>query len=559
MAFIKLRPWPFRKDEVAELYWLCSPYQDRQGRWRFKAIFLTEKDVIVPVEFSWGFLPNLRLGQKYSNGLPLIFKNGVVKEIPIQSNLTGKLCNAFNLPANLHYLFRNSEYGKELLWNYQINGQTYYVSCLEIIRAYFARNKLLAYAMLKPNGLDLLIDKFNVIGTKVSVELSRLIPKNLLNDRSILHLLWLHSSKIGRTSWDAVYNNLLKQAISRRYSNVRQAFQQGLPLLASPPDNVDGKWVIRGVTKGQSTLIMEILYIDGLRLDYTEIEYAHPMLRKKQKVKLPRKIVRSREQGHLKDYELDEQHRLPKSQGNEESIEAPLPGLGFIDPPELRQSPSLVQNINSGLGGFNTEGSGGAREKRQEDVSFEDPVSGGEIAPGEFKNRDVVSGLDKNGFAEFSKVVEYIQKALPHARISSDIIDIPLGKKFSLCSDGARRKCACVYIDQSQLTKTCILEVLRSDEWDVSTMIIQPKNQTNLRELENCALSLIHQLMANGGHWHNNGLKKISANYKIDKLKHKRGDTKEQWGNRILKKCLISVPWIKEGTIRNVLTTDTGI
>lgn len=535
MAFIKLRPWPFGRDEVVELYWLCSPYLNGQGRWRIKAIFLTEKGNTVPVEFSWGLLPDLRLGQKYSNGLPLMFKKGVIKEIDIQSNLTGNLCNAFNLPVNLHYLFKNPEYGKEILWSFEINGQTYYVSCLEIIRAFFARNKMLAYALLKPNGLDLLINKFDVIGTKVSVELSRNIPKNLLNDRNVLHLLWLYSSKIVRSSWDAVYNNLLKQAVNKKYPNVKQAFQQGLPITASPPLTGEGKWAIRGTEKGKSILIMEILYIDGLKLDYSEIEYSHPLLKKKQKVQRPRKLVRSREHSPLRNYELDQFQRSPKSQSNEENLEAAVPGIGFVDPPEVKRLFNLAQKVNSGSGGFSTEGSGGAREIQQENVSFEDPIIGGEIAPGEFKDKDVINGLNRNGFAEFSKAVEYIRKALPHAQISSDIIDIPLGKRFSICSNGTRRKCACLYIDQSQFTKICILEVLRSDDWDVSTLIIQPKIRVNIQELEKCSLSLIHQLVTNNGHWNNYSL--ISQQkFRIDKFKHIKWESAEHWGRRIISK-----------------------
>ncbi|MNP41725.1 hypothetical protein D3C76_1354410 [compost metagenome] len=111
------------------------------------------------------------------------------------------------------------------------------------------------------------------------------------------------------------------------------------------------------------------------------------------------------------------------------------------------------------------------------------------------------------------------------------VIRILLGKRFSICPNGASRTCAIVQVSSPVFTKY-ILEVARPDDWSISTLILQPMKDPILRETEKKINVLLYGLVQKGGHWDNAFLKLIDY-IKIEKVKHYRCDTAISWLNRV--------------------------
>lgn len=68
MATLTLRSWPFPENQETELFWFGSPFMDYKGNWRIRVAFRTSSMNIKVVSYPWGTLPNLRIGQVYTNG-----------------------------------------------------------------------------------------------------------------------------------------------------------------------------------------------------------------------------------------------------------------------------------------------------------------------------------------------------------------------------------------------------------------------------------------------------------------------------------------------------------
>lgn len=69
---IRWSPWPFATDQVVTLYWIRSPQHDQiSHQWMTTAVFQDDARILHDVRVPWGFLPWLKVGISYRNGIPV--------------------------------------------------------------------------------------------------------------------------------------------------------------------------------------------------------------------------------------------------------------------------------------------------------------------------------------------------------------------------------------------------------------------------------------------------------------------------------------------------------
>lgn len=99
---LKIQPWPFKKDEKVQLYWLCSPFLDEQKGWLLQAVFKRADNSVREVTIPWGTIPYLVLGQKYIDGIPIITeKAGRIYQLTTPDRSSFKLGMAYDIPLAL--------------------------------------------------------------------------------------------------------------------------------------------------------------------------------------------------------------------------------------------------------------------------------------------------------------------------------------------------------------------------------------------------------------------------------------------------------------------------
>lgn len=502
MASLRLRPWPFEKGEIVELYWFCSPFLNKQGRWRLRVAFLTRNKEIEVLEYSWGILPFMQLGQKYVDGVPVGFsKTGVIGSLNIPNPSSGSICNSFEIPPNLYYLHKDKRLGNEKLWNLKLDNKDYYIPCIELVRSLLTPSKTLTNAILRPHGLDLLIESSSVNSGKLSLGLSKDVPKAVLNDAMILHLSWLSQIKEARVAWDAVFNNLFKEALSTNPFQPPKALEETTIIVAKPPSIRGLNWIYRGIQRGNSVLILELIGIKGLFLPFHEIDYSHPSLKAAHKVNLPKKFGGVRERLVEQSYGLAHPDKIVKSNRDGPGVDVPGFALSFIRTPYVKKMPISVQTVSAGQGQLSSSGPGGVLESVNCEVGADEPIHGGDCKPIEFNKLEILHSLTAAGFEEFAKVAANILMAVSDVNASLNIVRLNTRRKFAVCPNGQRRSCAVLFIEYPNLWSCSIFEVFRPDNWPVSTLLVVHKRGTAYYSIEKSTRLLIKALISGGGHW----------------------------------------------------------
>lgn len=528
MSSLILRPWPYEKNEEVELYWLCSPYMNIHRQWILKAVFKYYSDVKT-VELPWGTLPYLRLGQKYRNGIAIdSYKRGSLGEIKINDE-NFEICNSFDMPPKLFYLYKNYEYGMQKMCKFTAQGIKYYIPCIEVLRSFFAKSKTLTNYILKPNGLDFLITESEITNDCLNISLSIEIPESIVNNETAAHLGWIKYNEEAFKSWTSVYGNIFDNG------NVNHSYIQLLP-----PVRQDCKWNYRGINNDNSVLILELISSTGLRTPFKYIRFFHPKILRNKVTEIPEKIRRSKtEEG--KQFELIDGKNTAgtRKQQNQPTLELPSTQFTFEDILKIEKIKEKNKEIFIGLKIIPNANIGSSNKKENDlKVSTGDWISEGKIEPIEFESLETVKGRKGKGLEEFYEVIKYIADNYNQFKISMTEIFLPESKSFSYYPDGSRRPCAIVKIDFNDKQYCYILEVGRADGWSISRLFLWPISLNLKQEIfERIIFIILEDLENNNGHWKNDSLWN-NQQVKSFLMKHIKQDTYLKDALKIVNKCI---------------------
>lgn len=539
MSSNRIVPWIYKKDEEAELYWLCSPYLSKNNNWIITAIFRRNSE-IKQVELPWGTLPLLRLGQKYINGIPIENKSkGYMGQLKI-ANEEFQICESFKMPPKLYYLYKNHSMGSEFVCKITIGNKEYYIPCIEIIRSFLVKSKTLANYLLKPNGLDFLIDKVETIEQSINVFLAKDIPRKLINDDTVAHLLWLKYNKLANDTWTSIYNNMFSTAVIEQYEGTVKRLHTGIKIKVIPPINKNCVWSYRGIYSGNSVLILEIVTTTGFELPmFQKIRYFHPSFDRVKAINNSG-VVRRTDNGKEDIYEIpiDKTKEDTKKDSQQPVIElAPTEFVydGKIDIRKLKGEERLTDN---GVTLVKAKGDENGTKKNDSLVGSPQDWSGeGKIPSIEFNSLELVKGKLGKGLEEFYDAIKYMQNNYKGLNIAMDEVFLPKGKSFSFYPDGSRRNCAIVSIYLEEKKQCYIFEVGRFDKWSISTLFIWPTIANYNHEFEHIINSILALLIENNGHWNTDSLN-YNKNFQFYKMKHTGNTTVYAIANRIHEKIV---------------------
>ncbi|MFT8347311.1 Tn7-like element transposition protein TnsE [Clostridium saccharoperbutylacetonicum] len=508
MPIFRLRPWPFDENEVVELYWLCSPYMNKNKQWMMKAVFKTANN-IKEVEIPWGTLPYLRLSQKYKNGsICGSYIKGFSGEVNIK-NENFEICSGFDMPYKLYYFYKNVEYGTQKLCKFKIDKTTYFIPCIEIVRSFFAKSKTLANYILKPNGLDFLIEDSRIIDDSVYISLSLEIPQRIATKETAAHLGWIKHNTEAYKSWCSVYSNI--------YDNEKTK-DKFIELL--PPIRENCCWKYRGINVENSVLILELKEFSNIRTPFNYVKYSHPKIERTKVFEVVDKFRISNKNNGV-NFEMAEDKNGQGTRMGQQQFELQLPSTKFLfeDIKSIEKITDAEKEVYIGTKIISKNSNKGGENETVAKVSTEDWSGTGKIAPIEFKTLEMVTGQRGKGLEDFYKIIQYIQDNYKDLNIAMTEIFLPEGKSFSYYPDGDRRNCAVVKIEYE--SKICyIFEVGRADNWSVSTLFLRSSfSEFSNQASEVIIQTIIKSLVNNNGHWDSDIL---NHNKKIEfyKMKH---------------------------------------
>ena len=288
---MKLKEWPFDKNEPAVLNWILSPILKVRG-YEVDAIFKAQfTGEVKPVSLPLGVLPDLRIGRIYIDG-KLADSLPQTQNLYIPNIRNGAFVEGFDMPPSVYDLLRQRSSGKEKLWRFTLNDQIYFLPCIEMIRAFFIHTKTLANKILIPNGLDTLIGNEETRGRELLIHLDQSFPISLLKTKEmetahLNHLIWLRHNPSARLAWESVARKLHAQAIKNNAINLYQALSERIPLQVIPPFAESFRMEYTSISDGRQHLVLEILgFEETTPLPFDEVSYTHPLLKEPRKTNI---------------------------------------------------------------------------------------------------------------------------------------------------------------------------------------------------------------------------------------------------------------------------------
>jgi hypothetical protein len=420
MGIFKIRPWPFNKNDVVELYWLCSPYMNKNRQWILRTVFKIGNDTKV-VEVPWGTLPYLRLGQRYKDGSVFNkYKKGFTGELNIK-NEEFHICSSFDMPTKLYYFYKNVEYGLQKVCTFKIGEISYFIPCIELVRSFFAKSKTLTNYILKPNGLDFLISNSKIINDCLYIFLSIDVPEKIATKETAAHLGWIKYNSDAFESWCSVYGNI--------YDN-KDINNSLIKLL--PPIRENCTWQYRGIKVDNNVLILELLQFSNIRTPFKYVKFSHPRIERNKVTEVADKF-RNSKNGKGTEFEMtkDRDGQGTRMEHQQKEIEVPPTRFLFEDIKAIEKITEAEREVFIGTK-IITKGSGkNENDKATMKVSTEDWTGEGKIAPIEFKSLEIVKGQKGKGLEDFYKVIQYIKDNYKEYDIAMSEVFLPEGKSFS--------------------------------------------------------------------------------------------------------------------------------
>lgn len=556
MAKLTLRPWNHPKNKRKLLYWLCSPYRSNDGRWTVRAVFVSAADeerglfgdeptTYEISEFPWGLLPNLRVGRFYVNGVLETDHKPETRRIYVSDIQNGSFCSAFQIPKQLYSFLDNKMLGNERIWRFKVGNTIYYLPCLEIIRAFFAPSKTMTNQLLKPYGLESLIEDAEDIDGELRVNLSSDIPQSIINDEMVAHLLWLTYDEIARTSWQKVYNGIFVRAIENFPAKPTTALAEGLPLETIPPLENQCELVFTSTKVANSCLIHEILEVGDLpSLPFERVKYKHASLKgnieKVNTNKASKKMVSLSRDGR---YVHTDKRKRVKTRSNQPLVEIPKIVLSFAGLPQIAKQAISTNSVSSGESFISGKQNSSTNAKpaidEEKEFSVDESYLGGEVRPIEFAGLKLVEKSDDQGLNDFISTLNFLAKLNPCLKIDFQIYSLPGNLPFCFIKDNIRRNFAIATISSDKGEIVYLLEISRLDNWQISTLLVKFNLQKiTLKEAHQILLLIVKKMIENDGHWVLESLEQATK-FRFKRIKHFNDDSVEAFASIINRQLLL--------------------
>lgn len=535
MGTLRLRSWPFPENSEVELVWFGSPFIDYKGNWRIRVAFRMHSGQLKVISYPWGTVPYLRLGQIYKDGLYDQIKpmDGIIHRLSIASLCQGEIVTGFKLPKRLIDFGKNPELGLQKIVQFQSSQYIYCIPLFDLIRAMFINSRYLAYYLMQPHGMDMLVDRSELRGDTLYFDLTTRVPASLASESSARHLSWVYMSPEIRSMWDSVYNLLMRQAIREMPHNPSAKLKKGIPIEVELPDVGQIEMHVRGVQFIDYILVKEVVAIGGFKHPAKEITFWHPSKKHRQSI-WGDKQVRVTSRSPKDDLILNENSENSKEDTNQDVIETPPTFMRFSNYPKVTTRREDIRHTNTGNEIVVTSGWGGKSSGGLEQVSTQDSVVGGDTPPIDFQTLETIPITEAIGLESFFQMIQFLKHSFSY-NIRMSVVRVPPGKRFSVCPNGARRTCAIVQIS-SAISTAYILEIARPDDWSISTLILHPTKIVSTLDVEHAIKLLLDGLVQKSGHWDQNVLNRCNESVIIKKIKHYKSDSIKDWSAKLLNK-----------------------
>ncbi|MBU2619398.1 MAG: hypothetical protein KKE83_06895 [Proteobacteria bacterium] len=516
---MKFKDWPFDKNEDVYLHWLRSPYHAGQHKqWQMQAVFRRENGTLHDLAMPWGALPAFRLGCAYRDGKPTGANHlGTRMQIRFCSSPKVSICDAISVPRQYELRTRfNLREKCVVIWN---RGERIVVPCLEVIRAYFAPNRMMAAELLGP---DLFTDicTSSLTDGQAHLKFSERVAIASLSTEVIKRMAVVLFDGEFRAAWKKVWVS----ASNGGGENMRDG-GYAHPLHAEPPAIPGSSWVVRGMKIEKTILVLEIKqFSSAVRLPFSTLTCEHPGFRIYEGGKKGNGRGRTKEDPE--EAAINPEPKSPKGITAPYAVRLDFTTADFAQRIEVVK---VQERVNENGQGEDRSGGGGVRIEHvsTKDGTLYEEAGCGELPSVEFapfKSESDVSW----GFRKLFKALSYIK-----------------GASLSFCEGKAPEGCCLPKIPKISGSprqyvlvgfsfsnrRFFIVEVDGRDDHGISTLLFTMPRRGSITATA-FTENLLKKCIAGGGHWDKGELRTLFSGGKYELVKHTKSSS-ENWGMRL--------------------------
>jgi hypothetical protein len=512
---IRLADWPFDKDEQVFLHWLRSPYQvGEKKQWRMIAVFRKADSSLHEVEVPWGALPMMRLGSAYRGGKPTgDISLGTPARISFSSNARAKILSGLSVPCPYGLKLEDAKEQCVIIWE---GGQQIVIPCQEIIRAYFALNRMMADELLRPDSFNGLCVATMTNG-EAQLEFSSRVAVAALAPEVVRRIALILFDQNFANSWRRAWASIANHS----HKNAAAALQ------VEPPALAGSEWDVISVNFGQTILVLQITqFAPAISLPFTSISYKHPSFRQYE----GERVLGGAGEDVIKQEKTDEASIVP---GPESPGKLSRPHTVMIECTAAKFSTEIeltkIQEIVRRDSGDIDMRKGHSTEIIVQRVPMKDctlnPEGGyGELPSVEFRPFESMEDISPH-FRRLFRALNHIHQAV----ISYVDGKAPLGSSLPRFPKGSGMPRPYVMVCVSTPGERFFLvEVDISDKHSMSTLVFAVQDDQHIKHITE---KVLKDGVAGGGHWDRDKLERFHGG-RFDLVKHTDSST-ESWGQRI--------------------------
>ncbi|GLC89704.1 Tn7-like element transposition protein TnsE [Lysinibacillus piscis] len=288
---VKLKNWPFKNGEKAQLIWISSPFQYEKKvmiHAYFRAKGKTEKLLV-----DWGTLPALAIQHFYLDG-------DIRKSIP-PNETEGVEITIYPDMVSLHEkeweIFGTDDKDISRSFIVKQGNRTYILPLIEVVRSILAPNRFLLYRLFEANSFpQYFIENYEY--NKINLNFSSQYHRKYTQSSFLYQLVWLLTNQDLRN----VFENVAYIFNNTGILKFDWSFKQPITIKAVVKPNANGGTVLR------------VSNVKNKHIPYSEVFFSHP------------EIVRSEKSKEAKKYTLHTKKKNLNGQQEELMLDEEIEG-----------------------------------------------------------------------------------------------------------------------------------------------------------------------------------------------------------------------------------------
>lgn len=473
-------------------YWYKDLVRGKNGHWYISLAMLPNQNELKNVLYPIGALPNFRLGRQYHGRRDVtVSPRGSFSVARFADLAQGELVNAWPSAKPFFHFYQDQNIGKQWLWQIEADGITYFIPCVELMRALFMPNSTFARALFRPSGLAELSPPPKSSETSLHFDFFPNVPVSSVTSKVALRLLgWLHTDEAARGAWYSVY---------KKHASARHRDKPSIPARFRPPSIKNIAISMRGIENRYDRaefLVLEIEKIVFPELAINHISYSHPKIQEQKERDRAsggaRTVVTKKAKKNTEESKADSKSGL-----NAVVVKTPVTLIESAEPLYIE----VIRKSTTAVGSANRlDKSLPPSSTVRKSVSANDVSKEGTAAPLEFKSvgRDDLKKDD--GLYVFSAAIKSIANANPTWQVIEEIFELQ-GDSVFCFAFGRRRRCLLAKFELPGRMPVWLVEIERTGGIMRSTLVIRAKSKGGSDHIAGAMRAISESLETTAGRW----------------------------------------------------------